>query len=360
MSQTGPDYLVTATGDTLRGRVQLIGKNYQKINLTRPGQPVQHFSAAEVSTYGNANGVARVSRPVGARGPAQLLAPIVKGYVSLYSGQNTDGELRFYLQPADSAHVVEIAPATPELTYLRTLVGCSSLAFGYGKIQVQYPYNRDGLTRLVNAYNACVRPQQQSLAVKSTFKIHPSFGLKIGANASRFHLASASYGGEHQQFVGYQAGATLNLATRTRFSVQLEAVYMSLRSRYGPYDITAYNTGIPSNTRTTEVQYAELQLPLLLRYTFGNGLYRPYLNAGPAYGRDFSNKSTDSAGGATTPVELSAYSLGGVGGLGVTLARAGGPVLGLEARYDYMVGNKGARLYTPTHQSARLDLSITF
>lgn len=205
-----------------------------------------------------------------------------------------------------------------------------------------------------------MRPQQASLAVKNSFKIQPSFGLKIGANASRFQLASASYGGEHQQFVGYQAGATLNLATRARFSVQLEAVYISLRSRYGPYGITTYNTGIPSNSRITVVQYSELQLPLLLRYTFGNGLCRPYLNAGPAYGFNFSNKSTDSAGSATTPVELSAYSLGGVEGLGFVLARAGGPVLGLEARYDYMIGNKGTVLYTPAHQSARLDLSVTF
>lgn len=83
VGQSGPDYLVTTTGDTLRGRVQLIGKNYQKINLTRPDQPVQQFNATEISTYGNANGVARVSRPVGAREPAQLLAPVVKGYVSL-------------------------------------------------------------------------------------------------------------------------------------------------------------------------------------------------------------------------------------------------------------------------------------
>ena len=91
-----------------------------------------------------------------------------------------------------------------------------------------------------------MRPQQQSLAVKSPFKIHPSFGLNIGVNASRFQLASASYDDEHQQFVGYQAGATLNLATSTRFSVQLETVYISLRSRYGPYDVTTYNAGIPS------------------------------------------------------------------------------------------------------------------
>ena len=139
MGQSGPDYLVTATGDTLRGRMQLTGKHYQKINLTRTGQPVRQFNAAEVSPYGNANGVARVSKPVGARGSARLLAPTVKEYVSLYSGQNTDGELHSYLQPADSAHVVEIASATPELTYLSTLVSYSSLAFGYGTIQAQYP-----------------------------------------------------------------------------------------------------------------------------------------------------------------------------------------------------------------------------
>ena len=86
----------------------------------------------------------------------------------------------------------------------------------------------------------------------------------------------------------------------------------------------------------------------------------PYLNAGPAYGRNFSNKSTNSAGGVATSVELPAYSLGGTGGIGLVLARAGGPVLGLEARYDYMTGDKGALSYAPTHQSARLDLSVTF
>jgi len=66
--QSAPDYLVQANGDTLRGRVQLIGNGKSTVRLFRPGQPAADFSASEARSYGSATGVGGVSRQIGLRG----------------------------------------------------------------------------------------------------------------------------------------------------------------------------------------------------------------------------------------------------------------------------------------------------
>ena len=348
-----PDYLVKATGDTLRGRIQLVGSSNGTIRLLRPGQPTADFSASEARSYGSAAGVGGVSKQIGRYGAPKFLSPLVTGYVSAYAGQNDEKEVRFYLQPTDSTYAVEISPITAQLSYARLLVGCPQLEFGSNKIQSQYPYTATGVSALIVAYNQCRFPAQATQRVRRDLGLRTSFGLKAGINTSDFSLVSDSYQGSHADATGFQAGVQLNVASRTHFSVQLEVLYATLQSKYFGLSV-AYRP----NGYATRMKFSQLQVPLLLRYTIGHSIFRPYLNAGPIAALNFGNTSsftipTTSATSMEIPIELGTYSFGFAGGIGLNIKR-----LNVELRYDYLIDNRKFIYYIPQHSSFRLDFGI--
>ncbi|MBF9237292.1 PorT family protein [Hymenobacter sp. BT683] len=354
---TQPDYLVKANGDTLRGRIQLIGSGASTVRLLRAGQPAVDINASEARSYGSAAGVGGVSKQIVAHGAPRFLSPLVTGYMSAYTGQNDEKELRFYLQPKDSTHAVEISPVTAQLSYAQLLVDCPQFEFGSNKIQSQYPYTATGVSALVVAYNQCRFPQQATQQIKRDMGLRTTFGLKAGVNTSDFSLASEDYRSSHTNAIGFQAGAMLNVATRTNFSVQVEAVYVKLQSLYSG-DYNSYNSGIVPTSLTARMSFSQVQVPLLIRYTVGHGKLRPFLNAGPSLARNFNNSSVFSVPFTLTtsreiPIELDALSIGFAGGIGLNIQR-----LSAELRYDRMIDNREFYTYTPKHTSFRFDVGI--
>ncbi|WP_165699420.1 porin family protein [Hymenobacter jejuensis] len=359
------DYLVTAGGDTLRGRLQ-IPEKLKTVRLYQEGKGTTEFAPAEVTSYGDADGPIGVSKAVGPHGNRQFVAPLVHGFVSLYTGKNTDGDLRYYLQPADTAYVIEVAPGTARLTYLKVLTGCPTLDFTYSKIESRYPYTTPGVTSLITTYNTCRQPQQPSQVVKAPNGIRTSYGIKAGLNASDFKFSQKPYTGQHQKALGYQVGLFVQTTNKSRLSALVEITYLALRSSYGPIDYfngyAAYTT-----TLTTSVRYSQLQIPLLLRYTFGRKSIHPYLNAGPSYGLNFNNQSANifQSSNQTEPDKHALHNPGGAsfglaGGAGILVQRASLPTLSLEVRTDQMLDATGFYESAPTHKSLRLDLGIIF
>ncbi|MBC6989343.1 porin family protein [Hymenobacter sp. BT491] len=354
------DYLVTAGGDTLRGRLQIPHK-LKTVRLFQGGKSISEFTPVEAVSYGDASGPIGVSKRIGPHGPAQFVAPLVLGYVSLYAGDDTKGDHRYYLQAADSAYVIEVPPATATLVLNRHLGGCATLQLGTEESNRRYRYKYVGMSRLIMDYNACRQPQQASHLMKPSKGWHASYGIKLGINASRFAFSHDPYMGNHSKLIGYQAGASLHLTNKTAFSVQLEATYLSLRSLYEP-------TPVSNPTVTTSIDYSQLQLPLLLRYTIGHGTVRPYLNTGLSAGVNFKNYSTDLYQYSTQadisikkPISaLGNFSLGAAAGMGIMISRPSMPTLSLEARYDRMLDGFSYVYFTPNHESLRLELGISF
>lgn len=351
------NFLITTAGDTLRGRLKEIGKHGNVIRLYRPGLAPAEFSAGEIILYGSKIGVMKVSRKVGSSGAQQFLVPLVTGHLSLFSGENDKQENRFYLQSIDSSRVIEISPVTAQLTYARQMPDCSTLAFGSDKIQNHYPYTIVGISDLVMDYNRCRWPQQTTQLVRRDKGLRTTFGLKAGFNVSSFDLSPAPYYGAHTEATGFQAGGLLNIASRTHLSVQLEAVYILLRSAYGL-------TSPTSITSAAHIHYSQVQVPLLLRYTAGHGTLRPYVNAGPNAAIIFGNTSSLIYPGANiiyeSPIELSKLGLGATVGGGLAINRPKLPVFNVEVRFDKMVDNNAFIFYTPTHTSLRVDFGLVF
>jgi hypothetical protein len=359
-------YILTSAGDTLRGNVLFVGPNQQTLRLRRPNQAPADFNATQAASYGDATGALWESRLIGPNGTARFVAPLVRGPVSLYSGKNEAGSQRFFLQPADSAYVVEVPPDRARLAYLRLLPGCADFDFAFSKFEQQYPYTYSGMTRLVKDYNACRYPQKTTKLVATPGGTRTQFGLKGGVHATRFNFPGISLIGTQKMQGSYHGGAFVLIRTKTRFAVQIEAMYMAFRGEYGPSNYYNGNATY-TTTRTIAVRYSQLQVPVLFRYTIGSGSFSPYINAGPLYGFNFNQKSEDvyqdsnKPSPTRLPVKISgSNSVGGTAGVGMLVRQRSLPLLNVEARFDYRIDSSGLYDSTPTHTSLRLDVGVLF
>lgn len=365
-----PHYVVAAVGDTLRGRLFVTGEGFDQVILISDGGTKNIYSPAEARSFGSAAGPIRVSKRTAAEAKPQFMLPLVEGYANLYSGKNEQGEKRYYIQEPGAVYVTEVARASSQLVLARALPGCSTLDFGTNEFQRLYPYSTDGMTRLVAAYNSCLRPRQPSSILKRNSGWQTSFEVKAGVHAANFSIAAPAYEGFNQRdATGYQAGLALNVATLSHVSAQVEAVYMTFNSAYGPYEAYYSNIGLPSNQHTMRIKYAQIQVPLLLRYEFGHRAWRPFLNVGPSLGVNINNSSVDTYPSATSgqavtePVEVEKLVLGAVAGGGIAIYSAFLPVLSLELRVGQMGGGKANTSYF-THlrrqNSVQFDASVRF
>ncbi|WP_375437457.1 porin family protein [uncultured Hymenobacter sp.] len=360
------EYVVTTAGDTLRGEVLLIGTQQQTIRLRRPNQPTTDFSPAQATSYGNETGALWVSRPIGPGGTLRFVAPLVRGPVSLYSGEDAGGNKRYFLQPQDSAYVVAIPPTTARLAYLRLLPGCPNFDFAYSKFERAYPYTYSGQTRLVRDYNTCRYPQQTTTLVATPRGTKTHFGIKAGIHTTRFNFPGLTQLKQRKMELSYQAGISMLVSGKSHFALQLEATYLAARGEYGPgnhYNGNAFYT----TTRTLVINYAQLQVPLLLRYNIGTGNLRPYLNAGPVYAFNTNHGSEDvyQDSNKPTPTRLplnihGGNSIGGTAGIGVLIQQPGLPLFTVEARADYLTDSASGFEQAPNHISLRLDFGVLF
>jgi hypothetical protein len=366
----GNDYVVTTAGDTLRGRIRLTGRAATIVQLHQLGKPTITYTANQLRSYGTGHTLLRISQPVGKpAGKPQLLVPLVRGYMSLYAGKDSvASQVRYYLQPTDSAYVVEVPPTTPLLTYARLLSACSSLNIGSNGFAARYRYTQSGLVALTTDYNHCL--QKPSELAKTPSGVHTQFGLKGGVGFATFspvltdYYAQTVFGPGAQNTSSYQVGAVAVFTTRSNWGLQLEGNYIRLAGTYPLPTLPVANQGTYIGLYGVKLRYSQLQVPLLVHYSFSHGAIAPYLNLGPSLAVNISDSSTkqvvDSNGKPTGEQAYDAGAaaiLGGAAGAGCLLHKQGWPTLLLEGRYDFPVerfgNNMSAKIF-------RLEAGILF
>jgi len=363
------DFVVTTAGDTLRGEIMLLGKNQQTLRLYQPNATAIEFTPAQVRSYGDEKGAFGVSKPLGKGAAPSFVTLLVEGYTSLYEGYTAQGDKRLFIQPTDSTYAVELPPTALQITLLRLLPGCPELRLEYSETLLKYRLNQSGMTRLVTDYNRCRQPQQRNRISTTPNGMQVAFGLKAGINTTRFYFSS-NRSRTSQGEVGYQAGFFLAFIGKGRFSAQLEPTYLAMRGSEGPEQV-ANGYAYYQTFRRTTIQYSQVQLPVLVRYRFGHGPLRPFLNAGPSYGVNFNNQSirkdeyqtqTGQTAPATTEQELplpKTASIGLAAGGGVLIRYATLPLLSVEVRYDRMhYGDSNG--FTSRSSTWRLDVGVAF
>lgn len=369
---TRTDFVIKLNGDTLRGKIHnsLYQPGWETVRFQQ-GKTTQQFKPNEIAGYGRPFKQVLVSRQIGAKGSPEFVRSIAQGYLSLYAGTNAKQELRFYIQPADSAYLVEIDPLKMTLILNHLMGDCPALDFGNDATRQRFPYNQHGMFELVKTYNSCRQPTQLTKIVVPKTKTVFRFGIKLGALTSRFDFGPETQNSVNNK-LSYQFGAALSIYSRSRFSTLVELNYQSLKNEFEAVRINP-NVTTSAKTATLSLSYKQIQLPLLVRYQLTNGAARAFINAGPCGGINFNNTSTLRIKyDYLTQSETDSYllprtiSVGYAAGAGVLFKITPKQLLSIEARFDHLFDSSlkdyssDDAYYKPQHRNFHLDAGIFF
>ncbi|MBO0935876.1 outer membrane beta-barrel protein [Fibrella sp. HMF5335] len=173
-------------------------------------------------------------------------------------------------------------------------------------------------------------------------------GFRAGGSGATVSGASADAFGSGtsiEPVTGFHAGLVLSFGRRA-FTIQPEVLY----SQYG-FNVTA-------GTDYARVKYNLVEVPVMLKYTFGQSTMRFFVNAGPTATYLLNGTITVKEGGETSQADIpigpndGRINYGGSLGLGVAM-KAGSGSFQLEARGTYLKTSDG----NTSLQNAKLSVA---
>ncbi|GAB3702912.1 hypothetical protein GCM10027592_32810 [Spirosoma flavus] len=159
-------------------------------------------------------------------------------------------------------------------------------------------------------------------------------GVRLGGNFSTIggvDVAAMGSGLQQERVMGFHGGVIMNIGG-PGFSVQPEILY----SQYG--------TRLAIGSDYLQFKYNLVEVPVLLKASFGQPNLRFFVNAGPIGTYALSGTVSIREGGQSDSGDIEMgkegrFNYGIAGGAGVALKAGPGTVL-LEGRYNYLVGNE--------------------
>jgi hypothetical protein len=318
-------------------------------------QDVTTYSPDQLRGYGFARGQQYQSQRLSATAPSlQFLQVLVAGPLSLYHFTDQKGQELFFARKDANGPLLRLAQRDTVVTQYdkQTNTEIRKRVRVYPFRNVLWPLTADcpavqstlsqaeliesKLISVVSAYNRCVGGPAQLVAARQ--KTKASFSLLAGVQQARvYYLQEANkVKGAPKLCVGI--GVQLQPARfNSHLSVLAQALYSHERYQ-GVFNgtIQVYFPG----TRTLDAQFSSIRLPLMFRYTLGEGRIRPYLQGGGSVvlhlQRDAQVRALldDNTTRYTTPIDLRTYGSGLVGGVGVAILVRQTAKISLESRFD--------------------------
>lgn len=176
-----------------------------------------------------------------------------------------------------------------------------------------------------------------TLSAMSADAQHMYLGAKVGANLANESEDSLPTGYSLSIHPGFLAGAQFEYWFDDMWSLGAQVLYDQKGARE---NINGFSDLGGTGTADLVINY--LEVPILVKATFGTGNFRPYVFAGPSIGKYLSNKIhlTATFQGQTTDTTLSgadsvfnSIDFSAVFGAGVSYKLSSGPILFLDAAY---------------------------
>jgi hypothetical protein len=172
-------------------------------------------------------------------------------------------------------------------------------------------------------------PQPTTPTKESHFQI----GFRLGGNSSTIggvDVSELGPGVKLERVTGFHGGVVFNIGGPT-FSVQPEILY------------TQYGVRMAFNADYLQIKYNLVEVPILLKATFGTSNAQFFVNAGPVATYTLSGTISVREGGQSDSQTMDMtnegrFSYGASGGAGVSLKAGPGKFL-LEGRYSYLFSN---------------------
>lgn len=301
-AQSGPQkgYIVPLSGDTLRGTV-VVGRaqrNAQMCEFQAAGQPTaKQYQPTELRGYGTemlayeSQIVPRVADSVGVATMPVFLEVLTRGPLTLY-GLSSASKERYFLGGYRPGKLVELLQRQTQMQqngkqylvkqplYQDTLARAFQSCPDQAKRVTQYIFQAQQLEKAVRNYNACAAPQQ--IVKQSARRGSFGFGVVVGTGVSDKLILGAddgssiynySYGGKSYFTGGLEVVLTPGYKGAP-FTIHSGLFYERNRS----FSAALLNPQFGTETVTLKVNY--ILFPIMLRYSFGHGLLRPYIEAG--------------------------------------------------------------------------------
>ncbi|MVM28546.1 outer membrane beta-barrel protein [Spirosoma sp. HMF4905] len=191
-------------------------------------------------------------------------------------------------------------------------------------------------------------PAPQRVPAKAS-QSHFRIGFRVGGNSSTIggvDLSAVGEGVKLARVTGFHGGVIFNIGGPS-FSVQPEILF------------TQYGVRLASGSDYLQLKYNTVEVPVLLKASFGQPNLRFFINAGPVAAYTLSGVVSVQQGGQSDSQKMDMtndgrLSFGASGGAGVSL-QAGPGAFQVEARYSYLFSSNddGAKL---TPQNAMLSI----
>lgn len=295
-----PGYLVTATGDTVRGEI----REKDNTNLgfrTGDGTAEQWYSPEQVTAYGTDGSVGR-SATWSEDGTTRrvFLREIVGGHVSLLELIKPDPRLTYALRLPDQRYV-PLRYSLALLNLTQHLTGCRDPQFRRLLTTQSFYNGRAYFERVVRAYNTCVSPERVDDRPRKTFSYEA--GLLAGAARNTW-----VYGAVQERLSPYWnpngvcspayagvLGGFLTIAPRKRLSLTLEGLFSYYK---GGRTVRINNPSDPADPSSRYYAFDEqyLAFPLAGRYVFRDRAVRWYVKGGAALSFGLSVRGQYSGG----------------------------------------------------------------
>jgi len=155
-----------------------------------------------------------------------------------------------------------------------------------------------------------------------------NLGLIGGVNFSNMNTDPEPEGMELSTLYAFAFGGVIDVGLSESFKLCVEPMYL----------VKGAKTGIENSNIKIKLSYIEV--PLMLKYSFGSGKNIPYLMAGPTIGYNLSAKVEDNSWGYSEDIKdtIKDTDIGFGFGAGVNLS-AGNGFIFFEARYSLGLTN---------------------
>ncbi len=281
-----PGFAVTSTGDTLRGEIReqsntLIEFRHAQTRVTTS------FGTAEVRSYtteGIFHTAATWQEDDGVPGRSFLIQR-VRGYVNLYSLPQETGTFRYVMQLPDGTFV----PLRGKLAWgkLNLLLNeCDDAAFARRIQPNLFHYDLSYFKGIIDAYNACVRPDLVVRTPKKPFHFEGGVVGGVGRNQWNYFFSARNVIPELP--VGQLGSAALRPVFGAFFTVQPQKrLSATVEVNYTTYKgslTVIYSSSVNPRTESNYFfEEAYVSVPVSGKYVWLNRAVRGYVRGGFAF-----------------------------------------------------------------------------
>ncbi|MDX5422930.1 MAG: hypothetical protein LPK07_07035 [Hymenobacteraceae bacterium] len=296
-----PGAVILNSGETLKGYLGFAGEVQAAQELLyKPSlaSAPTAYTPSDAAVYSFDQGKMYESYSIG-QGQQLFLEVLVKGPASLFFLKERGGNERFFIR-REQEQLMELIEETRSINNsgkmykvtVKPYIGVLNIAFaGCDEVQRRADkvrLDQHSLKKVVNDYNSCVAPEQQSYVNSDDKKPVVNFGLLTGGSATQLvfvgHPSEERFYGDFDLAANLTGGITLDLSVpkvSEKLSLHTGVTYIRFKTE-------SYKKahGIHGNAGLMEEHYVDFQgdilrMPFMLRYTYPEGKIRPYVNVGP-------------------------------------------------------------------------------